>query len=276
MTEKIIEELSAIKYKANNIYDSFVYPLHKTSKTQRTSFLRILKNNLDELSKDLSKLQGYSVIQFSREIEPERIKLFQSRLIELSGKIQQLVFLEEHTTEVDDDLVNIKREITTPDVYFELEQYTKNEITNLVIFMENSKKQIDHKYVNLSNQKRSVEELLITLDKKDEKISELNKRIDELNWIDSKEKTKDVRLAGLEEELLKSYKASEQDLTILKLHIIHIERTLENLLRDSKSLTQDINHLEAKNILKEQTSLELIKELKKELLSSKYYIQNKK
>jgi len=276
MTEKIIEELSALKYKANSIYDSFVYPLHKTSKTQRSTILRTLKNNIDDLAKDLSKLQGYSVIQFSREIEPEKMKLFQSRFIEISGKLQQLIFFEEHTKDVDDDLTNIKKEITTPEVYFELEQSIKNEINSLIIFIDTSKNQIDHKYVNLSNQKRSVEELLVTIEKKDEKINELNKKVDELNWIDSKEKTKEIRLANLEEELLKSYKASEQDLTILKLHIIHLERTLENLLRDSKSLTQDINHLEAKNILKEQTSLELIKELKRELLSSKYFIKNKK
>jgi len=59
------------------------------------------------------------------------------------------------------------------------------------------------------------------------------------------------------------------------LHIIHIEKSLDNLLRESKSLTQDINHLEAKNILKEQASLELIKELKKELLAAKYNLQKK-
>ena len=59
-------------------------------------------------------------------------------------------------------------------------------------------------------------------------------------------KEKDLRLHNLEEELLKSHKANEQDLTILKLHIIQIEKALDNILRESKSLTQDINHLEAK------------------------------
>lgn len=270
MTEKIIEELNQLKAKANSIYESFIYPLHRTSKTQRVSFLKDLKKNIDELSKELNGLVGYSTIQFTKEIEPEKVRIFQNNFIEISGKIQQVVFLEEHTTEVDDDLVKIKREISTPEMYFELEQKIKNNINNLIIYIDGSKTQIEYRYTNLSNQKKSVEELLKTLDRKEETIRELNKRIDELNWIAAKEKTKDSRLANLEEDLLKSYKANEQDLTILKLHIIHIEKALDNLLRESKSLTQDINHLEAKNITKEQTSLELIKELKKELLASKY------
>ncbi len=276
MTEKIIDDLNQIKAKANTIYDSFVYPLHKTNKTQRADFLKTLKISIDSLANELSKLSGYSVIQFSREIEPEKVRLFQERFLDMSGRIKQILFFEEKTVEVDNDLVNIKREITTPEIYFELEQAVKNDLNNLITFIDGSKKQIEHKYANLSNQKRSVEELLKILEKKENTIKELNRKIDELSWISAKEKTKESRLAGLEEDLLKSYKANEQDLTVLKLHVLHIEKTLENILRDSRLLVQDINHLEAQNILKEQTSLELIKELKKELLASKYNLQNKK
>ncbi|HOZ35472.1 MAG TPA: hypothetical protein PLK55_00615 [archaeon] len=275
MTEKIIEELSQIKFKATTIYESFKYPLHRTNKTQRIPLLKNIKNNIEELTRLLNGLLGYSSIQFNKEIEAEKIRLFQNVFLEISGKLQQSIFLEEHTTIVENDLVNIKNEIATPEKYFEIEQSVKNNINNLIIFIDDAKKQIDHKYVSLANQKRSVEELLKTLERKDQTILELNKRIDELNWIDAKEKAKTSRLANLEEELLKTYKANEQDLTILKLHIIHIEKALDNLLRESKSLTQDINHLEAKNILKEQASLELIKELKKELIAAKYNLKNK-
>lgn len=275
MTEKIIEYLSQIKFKATSIYESFTYPLHRTSKIQRIPLLKTLKANLDELTRLLNGLLGYSSIQFNKEIEPEKIRLFQNVFMEISGKLQQSIFLEEHTKIVENDLVNIKNEIATPEKYFEIEQSVKNNINNLIIFVDDAKKQLDHKYTNLANQKKSVEELLKTLERKEQTILELNKKIDELNWIDSKEKAKDSRLASLEEDLLKTYKANEQDLTILKLHIIHIEKALDNLLRESKSLTQDINHLEAKNILKEQASLELIKELKKELIAAKYNLQKK-
>lgn len=275
MTEKIIEDLSQIKFKAKNIYDSFTTPLHRISKTQRIPTLKTLKSNLDELTRLLNGLLGYSSLQYNKELEPEKIRTFQNLFMEISGKLQQSIFLEEHTPVVENDLVNIKNEIATPEKYFEIEKAVKNNINNLIIFIDSAKKQIEHKYVSLADQKRSVEELLKTLERKEQTILELNKKIDELNWIDAKEKAKDSRLANLEEELLKSYKANEQDLTILKLHIIQIVKALDNVLRESKSLTQDINHLEAKNMQKEQASLELIKELKKELIAAKYNLKNK-
>lgn len=275
MTEKIIEDLSQIKLKATTIYESFTQPLHRIIKTQRILVLKALKANIDDLTRLLNGLLGYSAIQFNKEIEPEKIRLFQTIFMEIAGKIQQAIFLEEHTKIVENDLVNIKNEIATPEKYFEIEQSIKNNINNLFIFLDSTKTQLEHKYTDLVNQKKSVEELLKILERKEQTILELNKKIDELNWIDAKEKTKNSRLANLEEDLLKSYKANEQDLTILKLHVIHIGKALDNLLRESKSLTQDINHLEAKNILKEQASLELIKELKKELLASKYSLQKK-
>lgn len=275
MTEKIIEDLSQIKFKAKSIYESFTTPLHRINKTQRIPTLRTLKSNIDELTRLLNGLLGYSSLQYNKELEPEKIRTFQNLFMEISGKLQQSIFLEEHTPVVENDLVNIKNEIATPEKYFEIEKAVKNNINNLVIFIDYAKKQIKHKYVSLADQKKSVEELLKTLERKEQTILELNKKIDELKWIDAKEKAKDSRLANLEEELLKTYKANEQDLTILKLHIIQIEKALSNVLRESKSLTQDINHLEAKNILKEQASLELIKELKKELIAAKYNLKNK-
>lgn len=276
MTEKIITEIINLKVKSEDIYKAFVYPLHKLGNHQKLTVLKTLKTELEELSRVLGSLLGYSSIQFSREIESEKIKLFQNNFSLICGRIQQQIFFEEHTTQVDNDLVNIKKEISLPEIYFDIEQTTKNNINNLVIFLDNAKKQIDYKYIDLSNKKKSVEELLSTLDKKDTLIKELNERIDDLKYVDAKEKSKETRIIDLEENLIKSYKASEQDLTIFKLHVIQIERALEDLTRQSKQLISDINHLEAKTIIKEQNSLELIKELKKEVLSNKYLLLNKK
>ena len=276
MTNKIINDIIDVKVRAEKVYDTFIYPLHKLGKSQRTDFLKTLKTDLEELSRHLGSLTGYSAIQFSREIETEKIKLFQNNFSTICGRVQQQIFFEEHFKEVDNDLVNIKKEISLPEIYFNIEQTTKNEINNLILFLDSAKKQIDYKYIDLSNKKKSVEELLALLDKKEKLITELNQKIDDLKYVDAKEKTKDTRIINLEEDLIKSYKASEQDLTIFKLRVLQIEKALEDLTRQSKKLISDVNHLEAKTILKEQNSLELIKELKKEVLSSKYYILNKK
>ncbi len=275
MGEKIIEDIIDIKAHAEKVYNSFVYPLHKLGKTERAEFLKNLKDELENLSRTLGSLLGYSAIQFSKEIDSEKIKLFQNDFSAFCGKIQQQIFLELHTKEVDNYLVNIKNEISLPEAYFNLEQAIKNEINNLNLYLDSVRKQIEYKYVDMINKKRSVEELLALLDKKENQIIELNKKIDELRYIEAKEKSKSSRISSLEEDLLKSYKASEQDLTIFKLHVLQIEKTLENLTRDTKQLVYDINQLEAKTMLKEQNSLDLIKELKKELLANRYMLTKK-
>jgi hypothetical protein len=275
MTDKIVNEITDLKLRSENIYKSFIYPLHKLGKSQRVSFLKNLKLEIDELSRSVGSLLGYSSIQFSKEIESEKIKNFQEVFSDLSGKIQQQIFFEEHSTEIDNDLVNIKKEISLPEIYFNIEQITKNQINNLILFLESAKKQIEYKYIDLANKRKSVEELLAILDKKENLIKELNQKIDDLRYLDAKEKSKDSRIANLEEDLIKSYKASEQDLTIFKLHVIQIERTLEDITRQTKQLVSDINHLETKIIVKEQNSLELIKELKTELITNKYLLNKK-
>ncbi len=275
MSEKVIDDIIDIKNHAEKVYNSFVYPLHKLGKNQRNEFLKVLKNDLENLSRILGSLLGYSAIQFSKEIESEKIKLFQNNFSTICGHIQQQIFFEEHTKEIESDLVNIKKEISMPEIYFNLEQTIKNEINNLILYLDHAKKQIDYKYIDLSNKKRSVEELLSILDKKETLIKELNQKIDDLKYVDAKEKSKETRIVNLEEDLIKSYKASEQDLTIFKLHVIQIERALEDLTRQTKQLISDINHLEAKTIVKEQNSLELIKELKKEVLANKYLLIKK-
>jgi len=275
MSEKIFKEIQDIKKTAEKTYNRFIYPLHKLGKSQRTDFLKDIKNDIENLSRILGALIGYSTIQFSRELDAEKIKIFQNNLSIISGKIHQHIFLEEHAKEIDNDLVNIKKEISLPEVLFEIEQTIKNEINNLILFLDNAKKQIEHKYVDLSNKKRSVDELLVLLDKKEDLIKELNHKIEELKYVDAKEKTKESRTVNLEEDLIKSYKASEQDLTIFKLHVLQIERALEDITRQTKKLISDINHLEAKTIIKEQNSLELIKELKKEALANKYLLIKK-
>lgn len=275
MSEKIIDEINEIKTHSEKIYNCFVYPTYKLGKTQRIEFLKILKNDLENLSRILGTLSGYATIQYSREIESDKIKLFQSKINTHSQNLQKQIFFEEHFKDIDNDLVNIKKEITLPEIYFNIEQTIKNELNNLILYLENIQKQINYRYTNIFNKKKSVDELLVLLDKKEETIKELNKKIEDLKYVDAKEKTKESRIISLEEELLKSYKISEQDLTIFKIQVIHIERALNEITKQTKQLTNDINRLESKTIVKEQMSLDLIRELKKENYANKYLLIKK-
>lgn len=275
MTEKIIKDILGIKEQANKIYESFVYPLYKLENKKKIEILKILKNDLENLSRICGSLLGYSSLQFAKEINSEKIRLFQNNISKICGKLQQQIFFEEHSKEIDNDLVNIKKEISLPEIYFNIEQTIKNEIKNLIIYLDSAKKQIEYKYVDISNKKKSVEELLSLLEKKENLILELNQKIDDLKYVAAKEKTKETRITNLEEELIKSYKASEQDLTIFKLHVLQIERILEVVTNQTKKLIADINRLETKIVVKEQNSLELIKELKTEVLANKYLLIKK-
>ena len=75
MSEKVIDDIIDIKNHAEKVYNSFVYPLHKLGKNQRNEFLKVLKNDLENLSRILGSLLGYSAIQFSKEIESEKTLL---------------------------------------------------------------------------------------------------------------------------------------------------------------------------------------------------------
>ena len=271
-SQNIIDLISEIELKSKSIYGYFDIPIYKQKPVDSLKTLHLLKENLEELTKSINSINSASLMTYSSEIDSEKIKFFINDFLTIINKIKKQIFLEENTKQVDNDLLAIKSEITRPEIYFDIEKSLKNEINLLLDYLSRIKKSITHKYSDISNQKRSVDELLKLLDKKDEKIVELNKRIDELNWIEAKEKSKDIMISELEEEFLKEIKVSNQELTILKVHSIAIQKELDNLYNQVKQLNQDIMQLEAKSIQKEKVAMQLVKELKKELLASKYII----
>ncbi|MDD3245145.1 MAG: hypothetical protein PHU47_03280 [Candidatus ainarchaeum sp.] len=271
-SQNIIDLISEIELKSKSIYGYFDIPIYKQKPVDSLKTLHLLKENLEELTKSINSINSASLMTYSSEIDSEKIKFFINDFLTIINKIKKQIFLEENTKQVDNDLLAIKSEITRPEIYFDIEKSLKNEINLLLDYLSRIKKSITHKYSDISNQKRSVDELLKLLDKKDEKIVELNKRIDELNWIEAKEKSKDIMISELEEEFLKEIKVSNQELTILKVHSIAIQKELDNLYNQVKQLNQDIMQVEAKNIQKEKIAMQLVKELKKELLASKYII----
>lgn len=271
-SQNILDLISEIELKSKSIYGYFDVPIYKQKPVDSLKTLHLLKENLEELTKSINSINSASLMTYSSEIDSEKIKFFINDFLTIINKIKKQIFLEENTKQVDNDLLAIKSEITRPEIYFDIEKSLKNEINLLLDYLSRIKKSITHKYSDISNQKRSVEELLKILDKKDEKIIELNKKIDELNWIEAKEKSKDIMISELEEEFLKEIKVSNQELTILKVHSIAIQKELDNLYNQVKQLNQDIMQVEAKNIQKEKIAMQLVKELKKELLASKYMI----
>ena len=271
-SQNILDLISEIELKSKSIYGYFDVPIYKQKPVDSLKTLHLLKENLEELTKSINSINSASLMTYSSEIDSEKIKFFINDFLTIINKIKKQIFLEENTKQVDNDLLAIKSEITRPEIYFDIEKSLKNEINLLLDYLSRIKKSITHKYSDISNQKRSVDELLKLLDKKDEKIVELNKRIDELNWIEAKEKSKDIMISELEEEFLKEIKVSNQELTILKVHSIAIQKELDNLYNQVKQLNQDIMQVEAKNIQKEKIAMQLVKELKKELLASKYII----
>lgn len=271
-SQNILDLISEIELKSKAIYSYFDIPIYKQKPVDSLKTLHLLKENLEELTKKINSINSASLLTYSSEIDSEKIKFFINDFLTIINKIKKQIFLEENTKQVDNDLLNIKAEITRPEIYFDIEKNLKNEINLLLDYLARIKKNISIKYSNITNQKRSVDELLKLIDKKDEKIIELNKKIDELNWIEAKEQSKDIMISELEEEFLKEIKNSNQEVTVLKVHSIAIQRELDNLYNQVKQLNQDIMQLEAKSIQKEKVAMQLVKELKKELLASKYLL----
>ena len=235
-SQNILDLISEIELKSKAIYGYFDIPIYKQKPVESLKTLHLLKESLEELTKKINSINSASLLTYSSEIDSEKIKFFINDFLTIINKIKKQIFLEENTKQVDNDLLNIKAEITRPEIYFDIEKNLKNEINLLLDYLARIKKNISIKYSNITNQKRSVDELLKLIDKKDEKIIELNKKIDELNWIEAKEQSKDIMISELEEEFLKEIKNSNQEVTVLKVHSIAIQRELDNLYNQVKQL----------------------------------------
>jgi len=272
----IIKQIEDLIFKSREIYSSITIPLYKQQHHMLIDTLKNVKNKLEELAQDILNIQKVSLIQYSFELNAKKLDIFHQNFLIISNKINKHIFLEVNKKEIKNQLVNIKEEITKPQTFYELEEDLKNEINLFISFLESAKLEIKHKYANIGEQNRSSEELLKILKQKDSKILELNKQLHDYKWLDAKEKAKESLLANLENELIKRTKANEQNSTLLKMHIIKLESEISEMYRNIKKLNNDITHLDNSYLEKEKISLELIKELKTELLAARYALSKQK
>jgi hypothetical protein len=268
--KNIIEYLNEILLKSREIYREMSIPLYKLEKNQLIEKLKIIKENLDLLSRKILELNKYTVIQYSTEFNVSKMDLFYQNFLIMSNKINSQIFLEINKKEVNHELINIKESITRPQTFYDIEEGLKNELNLFIDFIENAKTKVKFKYTDISNQKKSIEELLRIVQEKEEKIKELTKKTNDYKWLEAKEKSKESLINNLEKELITKIKINEKNSVILNVHLLKVENEISEMYRTIKRLTHDITELEKSNSEKEKISLELIKELKDELLSARY------
>lgn len=266
----IIEYLDELLIKSREIYRTINIPLHKLEKKELIDKLTELKDKIDALAKNILELNKYTVIQYSLEVNSNKMDLFYQNFLMLSNKINTQLFLEINKKEINHELINIKEAITRPQTFYDLEELLKNEITLLISYLEEIKTKIKYKYVDINNQKKSIEELLRIIQDKEENIKELNKKVQDYKWLESKEKAKSSLITNLENELIKKIKINERNATMLNLHLVKVETEISEMYKVIKKLSTQIIEIENSNIEKEKIALELIKELKDELLSTRY------
>ncbi|MCK9293155.1 MAG: hypothetical protein WCY27_02565 [archaeon] len=266
----VVEKLSELISLSREIYSDLREPLYTQKKENLIKILTKTKEDLDLLANKTLDIGKISLIQYFSEINSKKLDLFSQNFQIISTRINKHLFLEINKTEIKNDLVNIKEAITRPQIYYDLEANIKNELNIFIDYLENSKKVISSKYMDIGAKKKSAEELLLLLEHKEKKIHELLKKINDYKWLEAKEKAKDSLISNLEIELIKKTKASEQNSTLLKMHIIKIESEISEMYRNIKKLNNDISHLDNSYLEKEKISLELIKELKDELLATRY------
>jgi hypothetical protein len=273
--EKIIKDFEDFENISREAYRTFMIPLYKQPKKELIETLNKIKLLLENLSDTIMSHSRKYNMQEAKEANLQKLQLFAEDFLVLSKKIAREIYLEENKKEVDSDLIAIKEEITRPERYFRIEEDTKNILNIFFDYILRTKEQINFKFQNVNKQKRNVDELLTILNKKDLKIKELNEDLKKFEIIEAQEKVKQSKLSELETEVIKKTKLNEQNLTVLKIHVLQIEKELDSLYRNIRALTTDIKQLETKLIDKEQVSLELIKELKDELLSARYLLSKK-
>jgi hypothetical protein len=180
------------------------------------------------------------------------------------------MFLEINKKEINHDLINIKEAITRPQIFYDIEEQLKNEITLFLSFLEEVKTKVKYKYVDISNQKKSIEELLRIIQDKEEDNKLLRKKVQDYKWLESKERAKESLITNIENELIKKIKINEKKSVLLNVHLLKVEKEITEMYKVIKKLTLDIDESEKANLEKEKLALELIKELKDELLSTRY------
>jgi hypothetical protein len=274
--EKSIEYINNLEKLARKTRSMFISPLYRQSKEEKLQNLEKIKNALKLISEKILEFIPKCNLQIARIINIDKLKIFNEDILSLASKIERQIFLDKNKKEVKSELIQIKEEITNPEQYFYIEENTINLLNLFLSYLKEIQDKIKYNFTDINKDKKNTKQLLQLLEHKENKIKELNSKIKEYVWLESKEKAKSSRLSEIEDLLIKKTKASEQDLTILKLHVIQVEKELNEMYRHIKSLNNDISHLEAKFKDKENISLELIKELKDELLATRYTLSKQK
>ncbi len=273
--KNIIEYLDEILVASREIYRLMSTPLYKLEKKKLIDNLSEIKTQTDSLARKILELNKYTAIQYSSELNVSKMDLFYQNFLMMSNKINSQIFLETNKKEINHDLVNLKEAITRPQIFYDLEELLKNELTLFIGFIEESKTKIKYKYVDMTNQKKSIEELLRIIQDKEENLKELRKKVQDFKWLEAKEKAKESLITNLENELIKRIKINEKNSVMLNVHLIKVETEITEMHRVIKKLTSDVIEVEKSNLEKEKIALELIKELKDELLSTRYALSKK-
>lgn len=246
-------------------------PLYMLEKKELIENLTQIKEKLEEYTKKIQNLNKFTALQYSAELNGNKIDLFYQNFLMLTNKINSQLFLEINKKEIKEDrMISLKDTITKPQIFYDLEELLKNELHLFLEFLENAKTKIKCKYVDVINQKKSIDELLQNIQEKEQTIKEYKKKIQDYKWLEAKEKAKESFVINLENELIKKIKISEKKETMLNLYLIKIEKDVSEMYQNIKRLTNLISEIERTNKDKEENSLELIKELKQELLSTRY------
>ena len=271
----ILENIDYLINNSREIYRSIIIPLYQLKKEELILTLKKLNKSLEKLAEDTISINRKTLIQYSIEINTSKMQLFHEDFLILSNNIKKQIFLEENKAEVKNQILNIKEAISHPQKYYDIEEKLKNEINLFIDFLESAKLQIKNKYIDISKEKKTKEELLKIIEAKNHVIKEQHKKINDYSWLEAKEKAKDSKISGLENELLKKIKVTEERQTLLKIHISKIESEVNEIYRHIKNLNHDIKSLDDCSLEKERVSLELIRELKDELLATRYALSKK-
>ncbi|MDD3975597.1 MAG: hypothetical protein PHN22_00320 [Candidatus ainarchaeum sp.] len=271
----ILENIDYLINNSREVYRSIIVPLYQLKKEELILTLKKLETSLEKLAQDTISINRKTLIQYSIEINTSKMQLFHEDFLILANNIKKQIFLEENKAEVKNQLLNIKEAISHPQTYYDIEEKLKNEINIYIDFLESAKLQIKNKYIDISKEKKTKEELLKIIEAKNHVIKEQHKKINDYSWLEAKEKAKDSKISGLEEALLKKVKVTEERQILLKIHVSKIESEINEIYRHIKNLNHDIKSLDNFNLEKEQISLELIRELKDELLATRYALSKK-
>ncbi|MDD3178505.1 MAG: hypothetical protein PHR26_03215, partial [Candidatus ainarchaeum sp.] len=271
----ILENIDYLINNSREVYRSIIVPLYQLKKEELILTLKKLETSLEKLAQDTISINRKTLIQYSIEINTSKMQLFHENFLILANNIKKQIFLEENKAEVKNQILSIKEAISHPQIYYDIEEKLKNEINIYIDFLESAKLQIKNKYIDISKEKKTKEELLKIIEAKNHVIKEQHKKINDYSWLEAKEKAKDSKISGLEEALLKKVKVTEERQILLKIHISKIESEINEIYRHIKNLNHDIKSLDNFNLEKEQISLELIRELKDELLATRYALSKK-